>query len=618
LDVYREGMVDLVSANLDGLSSFRAIDARTVLARWNREIGATADAELDAALRVAASTGARYAVVGSGVEVGGQVRFTADIYDLSDGSKVGDGGQVQGAPDDVLSLVDALTVAVMRSLLDATDRASGAQTFRLASLLTESVPALRHYLVGDASFRRGQFADARESLERAVAEDSTFALAYWRLGETIGWVEGVGNAEGRAAKRRAKEYGERLPDREATLLDVGAAIADGRGDREIERLRTYLRRYPDDPDGWYLLGEAGLHSWVTTGVTDAELQEALYRAVELDPAFGPFYVHATQWTSAKGDEVRFRAFLGAWDAMAFDADRRSQVQMRWDLLQGDDATVAAAIVAMGEMVPRDVVRLDQAALGIVDKDLERLVPMYERRGGETRGLLLNLYIQQGRLAEAIDFAGTDAGLAGRVLVASVILKKYESGDASRDELAGAFETIREGDPGLDIDAHFARAFVSLALGDMRALEAMRPTILSAVTQTIEQGAAAGFDTTAVYDAFAARLESRRLSAQGDPAAGYRLLSQAASATLIGLGFELAQMAMDAGQWPDAIPILEGISRNPQRRSEAKFLLGKAYEESGDRERALDAYRTFLSRWERADPELTWLREARDAVARLGG
>ena len=95
LEVYREGMVDLVSANLDGLSGFRAIDARTLLARWNREIGETADAELQAALRVAGGTGALYAVVG----IGGQMRFTADVYDLADGSTIGDRAQVKGSPE---------------------------------------------------------------------------------------------------------------------------------------------------------------------------------------------------------------------------------------------------------------------------------------------------------------------------------------------------------------------------------------------------------------------------------------------------------------------------------------------------------------------------------------
>ncbi len=54
------------------------------------------------------------------------------------------------------------------------------------------------------------------------------------------------------------------------------------------------------------------------------------------------------------------------------------------------------------------------------------------------------------------------------------------------------------------------------------------------------------------------------------------------------------------------------------RSAAKYRLGRAYEELGDRERALDAYRTFLSRYEKADPGLPWVGEARAAVARLGG
>ena len=53
------------------------------------------------------------------------------------------------------------------------------------------MPALRHYLEGDAAFRRSRFDEARESLEQAIAEDSTFALAHWRLGETFGWIEGI-------------------------------------------------------------------------------------------------------------------------------------------------------------------------------------------------------------------------------------------------------------------------------------------------------------------------------------------------------------------------------------------------------------------------------------------
>ena len=90
-----------MSANLDGLSGFRAIDARTLLARWNRDVGETADVELDRALRVAGAIGARYAVVGSGVDAGSQVRLSAAIYDIADGSQLGPRASVEGSEEEI-------------------------------------------------------------------------------------------------------------------------------------------------------------------------------------------------------------------------------------------------------------------------------------------------------------------------------------------------------------------------------------------------------------------------------------------------------------------------------------------------------------------------------------
>ena len=416
LDAYREGMVGLMSANLDGLSRYRAIDARTVLARWNREIGENEDADLDRALRVASATGARYAVVGSGVEAGPRIRFTAEIYDLADGTQAGDGGQVEGSPEEVLELVDALTVEVVRSLLDATGQGSMAQDFRLASLLTESVPALRHYLEGDALFRRSRFEEAREVLHRAVEEDSTFALAYWRLGETYGWLEGIGAREGRDYKRRAQELAERLPEREATLLDITSAIGNFTLSlEEIADLRAYIRRYPDDPDGWYLLGEAGLHGWTVTGISDQDLEEALYRTIELDPTFGPYYEHALHWATAKGHADRYEALMvgaeEAGDALA----RRERMELRWALFQGDEATQAAAAARLEEMEPIDVNRVDQAAMGLLDSELDRLEPLWVHRGNVDE-LRIRLYGEQGRLAEMVRLAETldDGALADAV------------------------------------------------------------------------------------------------------------------------------------------------------------------------------------------------------------
>ena len=79
----------------------------------------------------------------------------------------------------------------------------------------------------------------------------------------------------------------------------------------------------------------------------------------------------------------------------------------------------------------------------------------------------------------------------------------------------------------------------------------------------------------------------------------------------------AQVAIDAGELDEAVRMLEGVSR-ANHRTLVKFRLGLVYEQLGDTTEAIDAYRTFLSRTAPADERLGAVREAREAVARLGG
>ena len=617
LDVYREGMVDLMSANLDGLSDYRAVDARTVLARWNREIGETADVELERALRVAAATGARYAVVGSGVGAGPQIRLTADIYDLADGTQLGEGGQVEGAAEEVLGLVDALTVEVMRSILDATDRSSLAQSFRLASLLTGSVPALRNYLEGDALFRRARFEEAREALQRAVERDSTFALAHWRLGETYGWIEGIASEEGRRHKERAQALADRLPERERTLLTVTSAIgSNALGLREMQTLRAYLQRYPDDPDGWYLLGEAGLHSWTFTGISDDELEEALYRTVALDPTFSPYYEHALHWATAKGHAQRYDSLMSAAAEVAENPDRRERSELRWALFQGGAEERAAAVARLEEMEPAEVVRVDQSAMGLVDEELERLVPLWMHR--EDRDVpLVRLYGEQGRLEEMVALA-LESGAQGLDEAVARLSDWAWEGEVPRslldrlDQALGG--DVPEDDPRVmlrvELDAILGRPVDEEAAG--RVLDAQADVFLPELAEEM--------DTTGIRDALeSATLASARIH-QGRVDEVYRSAGPPADRGLEPPSWIVARRgwaALEVGEYAEAVQALEGISRSNERTI-AKLRLGRAYEALGRDQEALDAYRIFLSRTASADEGLGAIAEARAAVARLGG
>ena len=618
LDLYREGMVDLMSSNLDGLSGYRAVDSRTVLARWSRDVGEGTEAELNEALKVAAGTGARFAVVGNGVELGSRIRFTADLYDLDTGTKVGS-GQAEGAPDDVLGLVDALTVEVMRSLLDATGQGSAGQDLRLASLLTTSVPALRDYLQGDALFRKGQFDEAREALERAVQEDSTFALAHWRLGEAIGWISGIGNPEGQTHKKLAARFGDRLPPREATLLAVSSATSAGRALDELGTLEAYLRRYPDDPDGWYDLGEMGLHATMATGITDDRLEEALYKAVELDPTFGPYYVHALEWASAKGHRERFDSLMAGWERAGEGEEGLERFRIRGAILMGSETERAEAIAALKTKDDQFVRRVGQFAPGELDQDLDRLLPIGEElaRGGPgSRGAALDIYFEQGRFREAREIARADSTWQGRLTAAGMVIDRLAMDAADTSDVRVALGRL-DGTPPPDlaIGVAFGRAELSAILGERGIYERAVAEIRAKLGADMA-GLAAVRDTADVRRTVDTALEVMWSARRGRVEEAYEAL-EAAPIDDFFSGM-LASLAFRARRWADAVKVNEGISRTWPGRSAAKYRLGRAYEELGDRQRALDAYRTFLSRYEKADPDLPWVGEARAAVARLEG
>jgi tetratricopeptide (TPR) repeat protein len=347
LDVWREGMVDLLSTNLDGVAGLRTINSRTVLARWReRTRGDVAD--LPAVLDAARATGARYALVGSAVALGPDVRLTADLYDIDTGRSLGS-ARAQGPAEDVMRLVDELSVDVLRSVLRE-DPSAGYRT--VERLTTSSLPALRAYLEGEVLFRRAAFEAAAEAYERAIAADSTFALAAYRLSTAYGWTGSSLDEQAQRYGALSSRHAERLPAREAALVRATTrALRDG-NPQGVTELRDLSARYPDDPEVWYELGEVYTHlgGQVLASARDAE--EAFSRSIALDSAFLPAYIHAVEFAAARRDTIRMRSLLATYDRLSGAAGESEAGLRRWfDRLQMlartvEDRTLPAEVHAL--------------------------------------------------------------------------------------------------------------------------------------------------------------------------------------------------------------------------------------------------------------------------------
>lgn len=349
LDIWREGMMDLLANNLDGVGGFRTIDARTVMARWQDQVGDGRTADLDATLRVARAVGARFALEGSVVGLGTNVRLVANVYDLDSGREVAS-GQTEGPADEVLRLADELAVRTMRSLLGAIGRA-GAGDLSAETMTTSSLPALRAFLEGEAHYRKGRFADAVQSYERAVAADTTFAIALVRLSEAYGWLESANSARMLEVGEQAVAQAHRLSPRYQFIMEGWSALNNGTADG-LESLKEAVRKYPDDPEAWFLLAETYLHLGGLTYGTDDELWDALQRAVTLDPNFAPYLVHVAELAILRGDRALAEATLERYEALTGQLNDVEHIELAIPLLLGDEAEVEAALTTAAALTDR--------------------------------------------------------------------------------------------------------------------------------------------------------------------------------------------------------------------------------------------------------------------------
>ena len=267
-DTWREGIVEMMAMNLEGVSGIRPISPMTVFARWEEQSGGASQVDAATANAIARASGARFAVVdGSIVLVGDRVRLAGNVVDLESGETLGP-LRTEGAEPDVLGLLDEFSVALVRLIGTTAVDAEESGLIDLAEVTTASPTSLRHYLRG-AHLCRGEFGErveCRVQLDSAVAEDSTFALALYALARAV---DGEAEVEGQdlesvplylAARRHSSSRRLDLAIRGALaeLWSYGywvPGVDEQEFHEAIEEIELAVRRNPSDAELWYWLGE---------------------------------------------------------------------------------------------------------------------------------------------------------------------------------------------------------------------------------------------------------------------------------------------------------------------------------------------------------------------------
>jgi DNA-binding SARP family transcriptional activator/tetratricopeptide (TPR) repeat protein/TolB-like protein len=618
LAIWREGLVNLVSLDLSGVAGLRAIDSRTLLARWRARGAAEDTVQLASALALAAGVGARYAVVGSVMSDGGDLLLTAGVHEVAGLRELGT-ARARGPADSIFTLVDRLTLEILRLILRG--EAGGLPRVDLSRVSTASLPALKAYLQGEVFFRKSQFQLAAEAYERAVEADSTFALARYRLGLSRRWFwsDTTGTVPD-PLKSTVGRFADRLPPHESAMLrgillrerDLWAA-------REV--LEEEARRYPDDAETMYELAELYYHYGHQALVPLEAADRVFARAIELDSTFTLPYIHRIDYAIAAGDRSEATRLLGIFTRLAPGSSWVAWFNLVTALALGSTSARSGAEAALDTLEIGDLFWLGLTLRGqrCCWRLAEHVFRKARARGELTQDatrLLFWMTLGQGKASEALGWVDDPfmpeehKGLMLQVL----------------DELGLPIPPTRL-DSTLAFDpadsstlALFTTGSYAASRGRWRSVrDALQRLQLTARHRATTDSSEAGFIV-----AVSQGLEGYAWWRRGQREQALSLL-QHAQRHAVGnwrrevvnarLRWWLGSLLTEMGRPREALPYFRSLTNTALP---ADHELARIYEQLGMDEQAREAYALFLAR--RNDADLTFrpmMRHAREALLRLG-
>jgi tetratricopeptide (TPR) repeat protein len=284
---WAEGLPDLLATALDGTEGFRVIDPWGLWAPLRESAGAVAVSPDPArAAELAQGANARRYVLGALVAAGDSLEINVRIYDPRFARPL-DTFSFAASQAGIARAVERLAVEIITRLWDQ-DALPGAH--RLEPNVTRSPDALKAYLAARMAMRRGQVDSAVVAIDRALALDSTFALALTQAVDIRSWwlnMRGQRYAGFFPLLERAAAHDDSLSERHRLRIDAMTASVRTDGTVAAAALRRVLEIDSTDVAAWGLLAYVhAAYGW-QYGATEAMARGAAERVLRLDSAYTP-------------------------------------------------------------------------------------------------------------------------------------------------------------------------------------------------------------------------------------------------------------------------------------------------------------------------------------------
>jgi len=641
------------SENLRVISRQRLYDILNLMCKGDVKV---IDRKL--ASEVAKKAGVKWILTGEVLQTKPNLVVTGEISEVR-GGRVLASQRVNGASnEDIFAVVDKLGWD-LKNNLSLPLKADTENNKPVAAVTTHSPEAYRYYLEGLDYDNKLYTSEAKRSYGMALALDSTFAMAYYRLAGL------VGGAEGKNLIAQAVKYSGKVSQKDKyyiKALELGKA-----GDtlKRIEQLKKITKRYPDEKEAFYMLGNI----FYSSLKKPKEAIPYLIAAIEIDPLYKLAYNQLAYAYNDAGDfEKAIQAInkyisIAPNEANPYDSrgeiyanngkielaieSYKKAVEIKPDFheswnklaeLYANNGQIDPAIEShrkVLEIRPDRFESLEQMGhLYLFKRDYIRAESCYQQifasgsKGWRSwaRYHLALIPLNQGKFAEAL--AVLDQGivadrlereergwLAAKHVGKAIIYVEQKNWQMALQEAKKTMEIQHKANPN---DPAYMRDFFVWCLtlaGETGQAEEVARALKSGIAKK---------DTSQMYRWWVA--DGLVKLAQGKlPEALNSFEKMAKGTPEFQYHFVLVETYIKLGRLAEAVSELEKmLSQYDQTRAtampiwavKAYYLLGLAYEKSGWNQKAIKNYEEFLDIWKNADPGIAEVEDAKQRLARL--
>jgi serine/threonine protein kinase/tetratricopeptide (TPR) repeat protein len=515
--------------------------------------------------------------------------------------------------ESIPSMLDALAERTRLELKEKVTEVEAAST-NLADVTTTNLEAYQHYFQGEQLLNHLKLVEAEKEFKKAIALDTAFGLAYYRLAYTIGWSLANENVA-TSYLEKAAQLIDKIPERERYLVRMEQARHKGGPARGFADALVIARemeaRYPNDKEAQFQVGDYSYHS------NDFQTAEHYFeKVVATDSPYDRALFHLADIYSKKGEGQKLLSI--ALRAVAANPTSTSYALLgRAYIGVGQFDAALKNLSTAHEMDPDDFAiasSLCQSYLAFgkvseAEAMFKSLIAKGERGKGVRYGKLADVYRFSGRIKAAM----------------SAIDKMIETGFKDKDTNRIAFGYLERAFT-IVVNWKDRERAIKEAMNVVRVASGVKnPQVwlnlaaaqaMTGHSEMIDKRMLAVPEGRAFFSAldFSLKHECEKAKAMVDP-----IPAQYLPFVLV----PLAECQLETGMLDEALSTttkLRGLmnARGTGIYVHSYYLLGKIYEKKNEPKLAVQNFETFLDIWKRADSDLPEYVDAKARLAKLRG